>query len=167
VFIHTPRNPDYMLHPTGRRRATRLQPEVLKYSHAIAPAAGSGTLERALLAALRLRRPHVLERLAEQAGARAFARALAALSTRQMVDALSLLPTTQRAAVCAQLPPMARRRWQALATTTEKDEPQHPSITTRGQARTAAAPSLLPRGLALAWPWWRGRQANGASAAAA
>jgi len=167
VFIHTPRNPDYMLHPTGRRRATRLQPEVLKYSHAIAPAAGSGTLERALLAALRLRRPHVLERLAEQAGARAFARALAALSPRQMVDALSLLPTTQRAAVCAQLPPMARRHWHALAMTPEKDEPQQSSVTTPAPARTAAASGLLPHGLTLAWPWWRGRPATGASAATA
>lgn len=155
-----------MLHSTGRRRSTRPQPEVLKYSHAIAPAAGSGALERALLAALRLRRPQVLERLAEQAGARAFARALAALSTRQMVDALSLLPVAQRAAVCAQLPPAARRRWHALAVATEEDEPQQPSATVAGPAHTAA-PGLLPRGLTLAWPWRRGRQATGASAAAA
>ncbi|WP_227001371.1 hypothetical protein [Pulveribacter suum] len=156
-----------MLHSTGRRRTARPQPEVLKYSHAIAPAAGSGALERALLAALRLRRPQVLERLAEQAGALAFASALAALSTRQMVDALLLLPGAQRAAVCAQLPPVARRRWHALAAQEETTEDrQQPAAAVPAPAHAGAARARLPRGLKLAWPWWRGRSAASAGAAA-
>ncbi len=132
-----------MLHPMARRApAIQRAPDPLKYSHAIPAAAAAGSaLQRALLAALRLRRPQLLERLAQQSGAQDFAQALAALSTRQMADALSLLPPAQRAAVCAQLPPAMRRHWQALAAGGLAETPP----------RTAAPPRLLPR--RLAWPW--------------
>lgn len=109
-----------MLHPMARRApAIQRAPDPLKYSHAIPAAAAAGSaLQRALLAALRLRRPQLLERLAQQSGAQDFAQALAALSTRQMADALSLLPPAQRAAVCAQLPRPCGgtgRRWPPAA----------------------------------------------------
>ena len=140
-----------MPHPAGQRRPPRQSADhrFSRYSHAIAPAAGSGALERAMLAALRLRRPQVLGRLAEQMGAQAFAEAMAALSARQMVDALSLLPGPQRAAVWAHLPPAARKRWRTLAAV---DNQRGESPQGGGEA-PAKRRSLLPRAPAWIWPW--------------
>lgn len=107
-----------MPHSTGRRASHQRADHRRLPSHAIIPSSGSSALERAILAALRQRRPQVLERLAEQAGAGAFARVLMRLSTRQMMDALSLLPHRQRGAVWARLSPAARRRWGGLAAST-------------------------------------------------
>lgn len=107
-----------MPHSTGRRASHQRADHRRLPSHAIIPSSGSSALERAILAALRQRRPQVLERLAEQAGAGAFARVLMRLSTRQMMDALSLLPPRQRGAVWARLSPAARRRWGGLAAST-------------------------------------------------
>ncbi len=141
--------PHTMGRPTPPKPAA--QPFSL-YSHAIAPAAGSGAFERALLAALRLRRPQVLERLLEQAGANAFAQALQDLTARQMVDAVSLLPREQQTLVCAHLPPTVRRQWQPpvadgrhVAARHER-RPLHwtwPWRAERGAPRKPAAPSAL------------------------
>lgn len=98
-----------MLH-LPRLRAQRA-PAATGLTHAIAPAAAACALERALLAALGQRRPHLLNHLVDQAGPQAFAQALATLDARQMMDALCLLADAPRAAVCAHLPPSARRRW--------------------------------------------------------
>ncbi|PWW45658.1 hypothetical protein DFR36_106148 [Melaminivora alkalimesophila] len=104
-----------MQHRMGRPALHRQAALDRQFTHAIAPTPGGGALLRATLAALRLHRPQVLERLVEQAGAREFAKVLARLSARQMVDALTLLPSGQRAAVCAALSPAARRKWHTLA----------------------------------------------------
>ncbi len=149
-----------MLHSTGRR--TPRQPadhRFSRYSHAIAPAAGSGALERAVLAALRQRRPQVLGRLAKQLGAQAFAQALAGLSTPQMVDALSLLPQPERAAVWAHMPPAARMRWRALAVVASQVDEQP-----QGEQAPAARRGLLPRAPAWIWPWRATRGQGGAAA---
>ncbi|WP_313069597.1 hypothetical protein [Melaminivora sp.] len=154
---------------TGRRASLARADHRLAYSHAIAPAAGSGALERALLAALRLRRPQVLERLVEQAGAGACAQALSRLSPRQMVDALSLLPEAQRTAVYARLSPSARRRWRALAAERAADDMLTPRDAPElRKTRPAGTPSAAARQL-LAWarPWlrswpWRTRAATSA-----
>lgn len=93
-----------------RLRALRA-PATTGLTHAIAPATAACALERALLAALGQRRPHLLNHLVDQAGPQAFAQALATLEARQMVEALCLLADAPRASVCAHLPPSARRRW--------------------------------------------------------
>jgi len=111
---------------SSRPPRTRRRPSFDVSAHAIAPPPGSDALARALLAALRLRRPQLLQHLLEEAGAPAFARAVAAWSPLQLADALSLLPAAQRRAVVQALPALARRRWQAMAAPTTLGAPLRP-----------------------------------------
>lgn len=67
-------------------------------------------LQRALRAAVAMRRTEALRHLLAAHGARAFALALAAQSPRVMADALSLLPVADRIRVRARLPHAAQRR---------------------------------------------------------
>ncbi|MBO9883902.1 hypothetical protein [Xanthomonas sp. D-109] len=67
-------------------------------------------LQRALRAAVAMRRTEALRHLLAAHGARAFALALSAQSPRVMADALSLLSVADRIRVRARLPHAAQRR---------------------------------------------------------
>ncbi|MET0551092.1 MAG: hypothetical protein ABW002_17685 [Xanthomonas sp.] len=67
-------------------------------------------LQRALRAAVAMRRTEALRHLLAAHGPRAFALALAAQSPRVMADALSQLPVADRIRVRARLPHAAQRR---------------------------------------------------------
>ncbi|WP_045729265.1 hypothetical protein [Xanthomonas sp. GPE 39] len=85
-------------------------------------------LQRALRAAVAMRRTEALRYLLAAHGPRAFAKAMSAQSARVLADALSLLPLDDRIRVRARLSHAAQRRLHAIGVSTVTSKWSHAAL---------------------------------------